>query len=256
MSLPIAESWFERQRIDDDITLLWEPHVSRLMRCNIWHVRGRDRDLMIETGMGIMSLVEAARDLLDKKVVAVATHGHADHVGGHHEFDETIAHRLEAEWLENPQSEHHLVRAGRDPQGRSEFKVAHYDVDDALVTALPYAGFDVADYVMKPARNVRAVDEGTIVDIGDRHFEVLHLPGHSPGGLGLWEAGTGTLFSGDTLYDGVFIDDFVHSDIPTYVRTIERLRELPVRVVHAGHCPSFGRDRMIEICDGYLSSRR
>jgi hypothetical protein len=27
-------------------------------------------------------------------------------------------------------------------------------------------------------------------------------------------------------------------------------------VVHAGHCPSFGRERMIEICDGYLASRR
>ena len=68
---------------------------------------------MIDSGMGIMSLTEAARDLLDKKVKAVATHGHADHIGGHHEFDETIAHRLEADWLANPRSENHLVRAWR-----------------------------------------------------------------------------------------------------------------------------------------------
>ena len=34
---------------------------------------------------------------------------------------------------------------------------------------------------------------------------------------------------------------------------MERLRELPVSVVHGGHDPSFGRDRLIEICDQYLA---
>src|SRR5260221_9616156 len=84
MTLPIAERWFEQQRIDAAITRLWEPHVVPLMRCNIWHVRGRDRDLVIDTGMGIASLVAAMQQLLDKPVTAVATHGHGDHIGGHH----------------------------------------------------------------------------------------------------------------------------------------------------------------------------
>lgn len=52
MTLQIAERWFERRTIDDGITHLWEPHVVPLMRCNIWHVRGRERDLFIDTGMG------------------------------------------------------------------------------------------------------------------------------------------------------------------------------------------------------------
>ena len=60
MVLRIADRWFEWRRIDDAVTLLWEPHVVPLMRCNIWHVRGRDRDLLIDTGMGIASLKEAA----------------------------------------------------------------------------------------------------------------------------------------------------------------------------------------------------
>src|SRR5512147_2172732 len=100
--LPIAERWFEIKRISDDITLLWEPHVTPLMRCNIWHVRGRDRDLMIDTGMGIASLRQAAEQLLDKTVTAVATHTHNDHIGGHHEFEHTLVHALEAEELRSP----------------------------------------------------------------------------------------------------------------------------------------------------------
>src|SRR6516164_9154239 len=102
MALPIAERWFETKRIDDDITLLWEPHVVPLMRCNIWHVRGRDRDLMIDTGMGIVSLLDAARHLLQNDVTAVATHTHQDHIGGHHEFEHTLVHELEADNLRSP----------------------------------------------------------------------------------------------------------------------------------------------------------
>ena len=45
------------------------------------------------------------------------------------------------------------------------------------------------------------------------------------------------------------------SNLADYVRTMRRLRELPVRVVHAGHDPSFGRDRLIELADAYLARR-
>ncbi len=52
------------------------------------------------------------------------------------------------------------------------------------------------------------------MDLGDRRFAVLHLPGHSPGGLGLWEAETGVLFTGDTLYDGLLLDTITGASIP------------------------------------------
>jgi glyoxylase-like metal-dependent hydrolase (beta-lactamase superfamily II) len=35
---------------------------------------------------------------------------------------------------------------------------------------------------------------------------VIHTPGHSPGGIALWEAATGILFSGDIVYDGELIE--------------------------------------------------
>ena len=63
MGFPIAERWFEIEPIDDDITLITEPHVSPLIRCNIWHVRGADRDMVVDSGLGIASLREAAKQL-------------------------------------------------------------------------------------------------------------------------------------------------------------------------------------------------
>src|SRR5215470_5765793 len=102
-ALPIADRWFKIKKISDDITLLWEPHVVPLMRCNILHVRGRDRDLLIDTGMGVASLHDATRHLIDKPVLAVATHSHLDHVGGHHEFEESLVHTAELSVLTAPE---------------------------------------------------------------------------------------------------------------------------------------------------------
>ena len=108
---------------------------------------------------------------------------------------------------------------------------------------------------MLPAPATRPVDEGDVIEVGGRRFEILHLPGHSPGSIGLWEAETGILFSGDAIYDGPLLDELPGSDISIYVATMKRLRDLPVTVVHAGHDPSFGRDRLRELCDAYLAKR-
>jgi glyoxylase-like metal-dependent hydrolase (beta-lactamase superfamily II) len=254
-TLPIADRWFERRSISDDITLLWEPHVIELMRCNIWHVRGRDRDLVIDTGMGVASVVDAMTDLLDKPVTAVATHGHGDHIGGHHEFDDVIAHAAEAADLERPDMQSLVPLEAWGQDAIDALNAAGYQLDtDYFVTALP-SGMALESFRQRGAKVTRLVDDGDVIDLGDRHFEVLHLPGHSPGSIGLWESASATLFSGDAIYDGPLLDQLAGSDIADYCATMERFLELPVDVVHGGHDPSFGRDRLYEIARDYLARR-
>jgi glyoxylase-like metal-dependent hydrolase (beta-lactamase superfamily II) len=254
MGFQVADRWFEFQRIDDDITLVWEPHVVPLIRCNIWHVRGRDRDLLIDTGLGMASLKEAARELLAKALTAIATHVHYDHVGGFHEFEDRIIHRAEADKAAAGNSAS-LFGAGKEDALLESIRAAGYDVPPQLFTALPNDRYDPLAYRVLPAPATRVVDEGDVIDVGDRRFEILHLPGHSPGSIGLWEAKTGILFSGDAIYDGPLLDELPGSDIPIYVATMKRLRDLPVTVVHAGHDPSFGHERLRELCDSYLARR-
>jgi glyoxylase-like metal-dependent hydrolase (beta-lactamase superfamily II) len=255
MTFQIADRWFERRRIDDDITLLWEPHVVPLMRCNIWHLRGRDRDLMIDTGLGVASLRDAAKDLIDKPITAVATHTHSDHTGGHHEFDDCLVHSAEAENLRAPSQEWGNLFLSEDAARYLSEAGYERDPEKPLITALPHADYDLDDYFLKPAPATCIVEEGDIVDLGDRHLEVLHLPGHSPGSIGLWERATGVLFSGDCVYDGPLLDGLEDSSIPDYVASMKRLRDLPMRVVHGGHDPSFGRERLLELIDAYLEKR-
>jgi glyoxylase-like metal-dependent hydrolase (beta-lactamase superfamily II) len=84
----------------------------------------------------------------------------------------------------------------------------------------------------------------------------MHLPGHSPGSIGLWERTTGTLFSGDAIYDGPLLDELPESNIAHYLATMERLIDLPARVVHAGHDPSFGGERLRALARAYIERRR
>jgi glyoxylase-like metal-dependent hydrolase (beta-lactamase superfamily II) len=255
MSLRIAERWFEYERLPEGVTRIWEPHVIRVMQCNIWHVRGRDRDLLIDTGMGIASLHDAAQHLFDKALTAVATHSHLDHVGSLHEFDDRIVHRQEAEILTRASDNFSMLRDEHPVEMIESLERAGYEIDPCFVTALPHANFNLSQFNCPAAPATRLVEEGDVLDLGDRVFEVLHLPGHSPGSIGLWEAATATLFSGDAVYDGPLLDEIPGSDIPAYLKTMRRLETLPARVVHGGHDPSFDGARLRQLARGYLERR-
>lgn len=255
--LKIADRWFERQTLSGDITLLTEPHVHPLIRCNIWHVRGRDKDLLVDTGIGLGSLKAEIEDLIDKPVAAVATHIHYDHVGCLHEFDERIMHRIEAPRMNSYDEFAPLTTDAFPAEILEGIVAAGYDrpQDGLLIDAVHETGFDLDDYAIVATSVTRTVEDGDVIDLGDRHFEVMHLPGHSPGSMGLWEATSGILFSGDAIYDGPLLDDLPDSDVADYIATMKRLKDLPVDVVHGGHEPSFGRVRMRAIADAYLAAR-
>jgi len=94
-----------------------------------------------------------------------------------------------------------------------------------------------------------------VIDLGNRYFEVIHTPGHSPGGISLFERASGILLSGDIVYDGPLIDDAYHSNTEDYVTTMGKLHDLPVSVVHGGHFPSFGPTRFQQLIDEYLAGK-
>lgn len=240
MQIATPETWYEVTLIGEGITHIHEPHIHPFYRCNIWHVRGRDRDLLIDSGMGVISLRRQVAALAERPVLALASHTHFDHIGNHHEFEERLVHPAEADLLAQPS------RPGT---------LADAYVRDNIFTVLPFAGWRAERYEVVPAPATRLVAEGEVLDLGDRHFEVLHLPGHSPGSIGLWEERTGILFSGDAIYDGELIDDCYHSNLDDYIRTMRRLRELPATVVHGGHFASFGRERLRELAQEFLDAK-
>lgn len=250
-ALPVVTPWFAVTTVDDTITLIREPHADPLVRANLWHVRGRDRDLLVDCGLGVTSFHDALPEFVAREPVLVLTHGHFDHMGSAHEFGDCWAHALE------PVAEPMFGALDGAALAASDMYPAatHETLPPLLISARPSESYDPYGYRVHPARVTRALADGDRVDLGDRAFTVLHLPGHSPGSIGLYDEHDGTLFTGDVLCEGPLIDDIVGCDVTDYIATMRRLRELPARIVHAGHEHDFGQDRMHELIDAYIASR-
>ncbi len=234
------EEWYRIRKLDEGVTFIDEPFIQDFYRCNIWHVRGRDRDMLVDSGMGVVSLRQWVPLVSERALTAVASHTHFDHIGCHHEFEERAVHRAEAEILAHPTRAATLA----DPY-----------VTDAIFDRLPPQPYLSQTYAVRTAPAPRLLEDGDIVDLGDRHFEVIHTPGHSPGGIALWEAATGILFSGDIVYDGPLIEDTYHADAADYYRSMVRLYDLPVRLVHGGHFPSYDGARHRDIVRRWLDQK-
>ena len=230
--------WFEIFAMGDGISLIREKHIAPWMRCNIWHIKGRDKDLLVDSGMGVVPLKPTVAKLSGRSVTAVSSHCHFDHMGGAHEFDCHLAHRADAAVYANPTSSNTLL---------GDFVTAE------VFTSHPTSGWDWRSFSIKPAPLTGYLDEGDVLDLGDRHFHVLHLPGHAPGAISLYDPKSQVLFSGDVIYQGGLIDFAYHSNTAIYEQSMRRLRELPVSVVHGGHEEPFGQNRMIEIIDDFLT---
>ncbi len=247
IDLPVAERWFEATPVGDGVTRIAEVPVVEYLTSNIWHVRGAERDLLVDTGTGIARLRPVVEELSEgRPIVAVTTHAHFDHMGSLYEFDERWCHEADAFEIERPTDPLRLVSERLSSAFREDMAFYGFEPPAVLVLALPDAAFDVEAFATRPTKPTRTLTDGAMVELGDRAFVTLNVPGHTPGSLALWDERTGTLFTGDAAY----VDDPLGAeDEAELARSLRRLGDLDVRVVHAGHNRSFGRAELRALVD-------
>jgi len=238
---PVAEFWYAIHPQGDGIIRFTEVHIDPYAVGDIWLVRGSQKDLAVDTGSGIVPAAPIIEAVRKNPIVAVALNCYYDHAGGWHSFAERACHRLDAPALIEPTEENSLV---------SKY------LTDAALSALPRTGYAASDYRMVGAEPTRTLEDGDVIDLGDRALEVLHLPGRSPGGIGLWEAETRSLFTSDMLYDGEHGLAWPPDDPQSYIASLRRMRELPVSYVYPGHYGRFDGARMTALIDEQIADLR
>jgi len=143
----------------------------------------------------------------------INTHGHGDHISGNSDFNvDVLVHKLDKDFLENP-----------------------------LLNLSASFGAQVSS----PEAN-RFLNEGDKIDIGSAYLEVIHTPGHTPGGICLRY--NNILFSGDTLFfEGVGRTDIPNASWEALMDSLKnKLMKFPDECkVYPGHGPetTIGHER-------------
>jgi glyoxylase-like metal-dependent hydrolase (beta-lactamase superfamily II) len=233
-------TWFQTREIAPGVLVTTEPAVHPMFRATMVTVSGRDRDLQFDFGCGLVPL-RPALPRSERPVIAVASHAHVDHIGGLHEFAERLGHAAEA--------------AGFAGLPGIETFADEFRGWPDLVSNSPAPGWRQKDWSLLPAALTAEIGEGDRIDLGDRVFSVLHLPGHSPGGIGLLDERNGLFLTGDAIYDDELIDDLPGGDRASYCLTMARLCRIDFRLAIGGHGPEMTRTRLQEIAEGYLRLR-
>ena len=229
--------WFTGERMDDDTFALseyrhWEEAHSYLLL-------GRDRALLIDTGLGVGDLRREVEALTDRPVTVALTHVHWDHIGSCGQFAAPAVHAAEADWLRH-------------------FPLPEAAVRRQLCAKAPLfpAGFSPENHRIFSGEPGRILRDGDTIDLGGRHVQVLHTPGHSPGHCCCYEVERGRLYAGDLLYRGC-LDAFYPTTSPEdYLASLERIAALPLREILPGHhalnCPP---DLAVRARDGFRRLR-
>ncbi|MDQ1726481.1 MAG: hypothetical protein QOK14_526 [Frankiaceae bacterium] len=230
--------WFAVRDLGGNVTVIAEPgHVNSFL------VRGADRAVMFDTGMGIFPILPEIRAVTSLPVLVVNSHEHFDHRGGNAELaPHVIDIAVHPDAVAGHQAAPPTFYASyRDTCRRVERDFAEFRRLDAqtFFTLMPHQLMrptpDLSAWRIPAVPPTRALADGERLDIGGRVLTVLHTPGHSPDGLCLFDEDSGTLFAGDTVLASAYWLHQDGADVATFAATLRRLAELPLRRVLVAH---------------------
>ena len=209
--------WFTVEKIDAQTFAISEYKHWEETHCYL--LCGRERALLIDTGLGVANIKNVVDNLTDLPVMVATTHVHWDHIGGHRCFDNIAVHELEKNWL-----------FGRFPLPLQAVK--------NNLTKFPCefpADFDIENYRIFQGVPQKILHDGDRLDLGGRQIQVVHTPGHSPGHCCFYEPERGYLFSGDLIYKGCLYAFYPTTDPQLFYGSVKRVRNLNVTKIMPGH---------------------
>lgn len=173
------------------------------------------------------------------------THWHFDHTGNTAYLRdrygaEVLCHSDEREILEDPllaTRPEYLESFGGDPvEIARDFNLS----DPSTLTMSEEA---MREHWNFPVTVDRTVADGEILAVGEREFEVVHTPGHTPGHLSLYAPETNSLYLADVMYWPTPQYPYPIGKVDDQIQSVRRCLDLDASYLYPGHeLPRCGRE--------------
>ena len=178
---------------------------------------GSHHALLFDTGYGFGSLKDVVQGITDKPLYVVNSHGHVDHACGNEQFGGAYIHEKDMVLAVE-----HNGRAMR----MAELETAEVPMD-----------FDLEAYLSLGTGMLTPVGEGHRFDLGGMTLEVIHLPGHTAGSIGLWCPERKLFWVGDAMNCFVWLFLPEAQSLDTYIETLHTAAALPFTHMLQSHEP-------------------
>jgi glyoxylase-like metal-dependent hydrolase (beta-lactamase superfamily II) len=190
----------------------------------------------------LQAALRAAGGRIEQLARLVVTHAHIDHYG----IAGEVARRSGGElWMH--EASRLDVEKYRDPDeavDRRMLMLADHGLYGTELTESSEGLYDWMPVMPSIGTPDRWLAGGERLAVGDRSWEVVHTPGHSPGHVCLWSAADRVLCSGDHLLQVVsppvtFGRGFERDPMGSYLESLERVAALDPALVLPGHGTPF-----------------
>ncbi len=198
-----AGSWYKAKNVAPGVWCI-DDHGSD----NMYLVEGKERALLIDTGLGFAKLSDFVKTLTQLPVTVVNTHGHGDHAGGNYQFNAAYANPLEFDAIRQTNSPE-LRSANARNMARNSAASDMVSIEDAAKASVP---------------ELLPLKDGQIFDLGGRRIEVIETPGHTPGEVVLLDSANRLVFTGDN--DNGLVWLFLRNCTPleVYLKSLKKLQ--------------------------------
>lgn len=201
---PNSGSWFKSTNTAEGV---WT--ISDNGSDNMYLIEGRDKALLIDTGLGVAKLRAFVKGLTAKPLIVVNTHGHPDHAGGNFEFRSVYAHPADFTAIQQLGAKESRTRAGRS--------MAKGTPAPDMISADEAANATPAELL--------AIQDGYVFDLGGRKLEVIEVPGHTPGEIVLLDSANHAVFTGDNSNSLVWLFLPNSKPLDVYLESLKKLRK-------------------------------
>jgi glyoxylase-like metal-dependent hydrolase (beta-lactamase superfamily II) len=232
----LAQGWFDVSEVEPAVYRLDEPLHFEWVKSFL--VVGSERAALIDTGCGVGDIRQAVEELTSLPVTVINSHAHWDHIGGNHFFTDIAIHNAEAADLE---------------AGISRERMKRNLAPDQLSGPLP-PGVDPDNAPIPPSKATTILHGGEKFDLGGVSLEVIHTPGHSPGGIVLLDRERGILFSTDVAYMAPMYCYSKGTDFDDYRQSMRTLAALApnLKAVYGSHNETpFAPDILIAMSNAF-----